>query len=100
MEKAYLKKLWWEIVITIVIFSIVPLLVLGAVGYRQFSASYTAKITENLKTLAENRQGALDLFLEERGAHLVTRAGTHSLDRLKNEDYLNKVFNIIESRSR
>ncbi|OGP71925.1 MAG: two-component sensor histidine kinase [Deltaproteobacteria bacterium RBG_13_58_19] len=100
MEKAYLKKLWWEIVITIVIFSIVPLLVLGAVGYRQFSASYTAKITENLKTLAENRQGALDLFLEERVAQLVTLAGTHSLDRLKNEDYLNKVFNIIESRSR
>ncbi len=100
MEKSYYTKLHWQIIITIITFSVVPLLVLGAVIYQQFSASYTAKIMESLKTLAENRRASLDLFFEERVSQLTTLAGTHSLERLKDEDYLHKVFNIIQTRSR
>jgi two-component system NtrC family sensor kinase len=100
MEKLYYKKLRWQIITTIISFSVLPLLVLGAVIYQQFSASYSAKIMESLKTLAENRRASLDLFFEERVAQLTTLAGTHSLEKLKDEDYLHKVFNIIQTRSR
>jgi two-component system NtrC family sensor kinase len=100
MEKPYLKKLWWEIVLTILCFSVIPLVVLGAVIYHQFSVSLSSKIMESLKTLTENRQGAIDLFFEERVAQLTTLANTHSLERLQNEDYLNKVFNIMQARSK
>lgn len=100
MEKIYYKKLHWNIITTIIAFSMIPLVVLGAVIYQQFSASYTANILESLRTLAENRRASLDLFLEERVAQLTTLAGTHSLEKLKDEDYLHKVFNIIQARSR
>ncbi|MBM4274837.1 MAG: GHKL domain-containing protein [Deltaproteobacteria bacterium] len=100
MQQPYLKKIWWEIVISIIIFSILPLFVLGFFIYHQFSVSYSGKITDSLKTLAENRQGALDLFFEERVAQLTTLAGTQNLEKLKDEGYLNKVFNILQARSR
>jgi two-component system NtrC family sensor kinase len=100
MAKVPYQKLRWEIITAIIGFSVVPLMILGAFIYQEFSSSATAKIQENLKTLAENRRASLDLFLEERVSQLVTLAGTHSLERLRDEDYLNKVFNIIQTRSR
>jgi len=100
MEEKYFKKLWWNIISTTLIFSILPLFVLGVVIYHQFSVSYTAKIMEDMKTLAENRCSSIDLFFDERIGQLVSLANTHSLEKLKDEDYLHKVFNIIQTRSR
>ncbi|MDO9531734.1 MAG: ATP-binding protein, partial [Deltaproteobacteria bacterium] len=79
---------------------VVPLFILGGVIYHQFSVSYTAKIKDNMKTLAENRAGSVDLFLDERISQLTGLANTHSLEQLKDEDYLNKVFSIIQTRSK
>lgn len=100
MEKIHLKKLRWEIVATIIGFSIIPLILLGAVFYHEFSSSYNAKVRESLRTLVENRRGSLDLFLEERVSQLVTLANTHTLQSLSDESYLNRVFNIMQARSR
>jgi two-component system NtrC family sensor kinase len=100
MEEKYYQKLWWDIILTTLGFSVIPLFVLGFVIYYQFSVSYSAKITESLKTLAENRVGAIDLFFDERISQLTTLANTSSLERLRNEDYLNRVFNIIQTRSK
>jgi two-component system NtrC family sensor kinase len=98
VEKKY-RYLWWHITLTNILFSTIPLFILAAALYYHFSISYTAKVMEGIQTLAANRQGALDLFLEERISQLTTLANTNSLDRLTDEDYLNKVFNIIQSRS-
>ncbi|NTW37333.1 MAG: hypothetical protein HGB17_14675 [Syntrophobacteraceae bacterium] len=76
-EKAY-GKLQWKIVATTLSFSLVPLVALGISMYHQFSVSYTAKIMESLRTLAENRRNALDLFLDERISQLNTLAYTHT----------------------
>ncbi len=100
MEEGYYKKLWWEIILTTLGFSVIPLFILGAVIYQQFSASYSAKIMENMKTLAENRSASVDLFFDERIAQLITLAQTNSLEQLRNEEYLHKVFNIIQARSK
>ena len=100
MEENYYQKLWWEIIIATIGFSVIPLFVLGLVIYLQYSESYQAKITESLKTLAENRVGAIDLFFEERISQLTTLANTNPLEKLQEEDYLNRVFNIIQTRSK
>lgn len=100
MEEKYYQKLWWNIILTTLGFSVIPLFFLGFIIYQQYSASYTAKIMESLKTLAENRVGAVDLFFEERLSQLITLANTNSLESLRNEDYLNRVFNIIQTRSK
>ena len=100
MEAQQYRKLWWDIILATVCFSVVPLFILGGVIYHQFSVSYTAKIMENMKTLAENRASSIDLFLEERISQLTGLANTQSLGQLQNEDYLNQVFNIIQTRSK
>ena len=100
MEERQYHKLWWGIILTTLGFSVIPLLILGFVIYQQFSSSYTAKIMENMKTLAENRAASLDLFFEERISQLTSLANTQSLEMLKNEDYLHQVFNIIQARSK
>ena len=100
MEAAHYKKLWWDIILATLSFSVVPLFILGGVIYHQFSVSYTAKIKDNMKTLAENRASSIDLFLEERISQLTGLANTHSVAQLQNEEYLSKVFNIIQTRSR
>jgi two-component system, NtrC family, sensor kinase len=100
MEAQHYKKLWWDIILATLSFSVLPLFILGGVIYHQFSVSYTAKIMENMKTLAENRASSIDLFLEERISQLTGLANTHSLQQLQNEDYLNKVFNVIQTRSK
>jgi two-component system, NtrC family, sensor kinase len=94
------KKLWWDMILATVCFSVVPLFILGGVIYHQFSVSYTAKIMDNMKTLAENRASSIDLFLEERISQLTGLANTNPLQQLQNEEYLNKVFNIIQTRSK
>lgn len=100
LENPEYQKLWWQIIITIITFSVFPLVVLGAVIYSQFSISYNASITEALRTLVDNRRASLDLFLDERVAQLITLSHTHSLERLQDEEYLNRVFNIMQTKSR
>ena len=100
MEERQYKKLGWDIILATLGFSMIPLLILGFVIYQQFSSSYTAKIMEDMKTLAGNRAASIDLFFEERVSQLTSLAHTQSLEMLKNEDYLHRVFNIIQSHSR
>ncbi|MGO9620464.1 MAG: ATP-binding protein [Desulfobaccales bacterium] len=100
MAREYYKKLWWQIILTILAFSVIPLLVLGAVIYYQFSQSYYTKIMEDMKTLAENRSSSIDLFLDERISQLTNLAHTIPLEKLRDEAFLEKVFNIIQARSK
>ncbi len=100
MEREYYKKLWWKIILTILAFSVIPLFILGAVIYHQFSQSYYTKIMEDMKTLAENRSSSIDLFLDERISQLTNLAHTIPLEKLRDEAYLEKVFDIIQARSR
>jgi two-component system NtrC family sensor kinase len=100
MEASHYQKLWWSIILATLGFAVVPLFILGGVIYHQFSVSYTAKIMDNMKTLAENRASSIDLFLEERISQLTALANTQTLQQLQNEDYLNKIFNIIQTRSK
>ena len=100
MEREYHKKLWWQIILTILAFSVIPLLILGAFIYYQFSQSYYTKIMEDMKTLAENRSSSIDLFLDERVSQLSSLAHIIPLDKLRDEAYVEKVFDIIQARSK
>ncbi len=100
MEEQSYKKLRWKIIATTLSFSLIPLFALGLSMYYQFSVSYTAKIYETINNLAENRRNAIDLFLDERVSQLYTLAYTHAFNQLKDEDYLNRVFTLMQTRSK
>lgn len=100
MESKHYATLRLKIVAMTLSFSLVPLFVLGLTIYRQFRQAYTTKVTEAGRTMAQNRRSALELFIDERIAQLVTVANTHSMKQLLDEKYLDKVFNAMQSRSR
>ncbi len=100
MEVREYRKLFWKIFTTTLCFSLVPLLALGFSIYHQFSVSYTAKTMESIRTLTENRRDAIDLFLDERVSQLITLANVNSFAQLSDEEYLNRVFTLVQSRSK
>jgi len=100
MASSHYSALRLKIVIMTLSFSLVPLLIMGITIYYQFSTAYNNKIMEALKTMVQNRRGSLELFFDERISQLTTVAHTHTMEQLKDESYLDKVFNIIQSRSR
>jgi len=93
-------KLHRRIVITTLCFALIPLFVACFGIYYQFSDIYKARTTESLRSRAENRKGSIDLFLDERVSQLGTLVYTQSYEQLKDENYLNQVFSILQLRSR
>ncbi|MHC1729821.1 MAG: ATP-binding protein [Syntrophobacteraceae bacterium] len=94
------KKLHRKIVITTLCFALIPLLVASLGIHFEFAAIYKAKVMESVRTLAENRRNSIDLFLDERVSQLNTLIYTHSFDQLKEEEYLNRVFTLLQLRSK
>ena len=100
MASNHYQRLRIKIIAMTLFFSLIPLFTLGVTIYYQFDTAYTSKIMEALKTLCQNRRNAIELFFDERVAQLITVANTQSLDRLKDEEYLKKVFDTMQSRSK
>ncbi|MCE5335792.1 MAG: two-component sensor histidine kinase [Desulfobacteraceae bacterium] len=94
------SKLHRRIVATTLCFALIPLFVVGVGIYYQFSTIYKARVMEGIRTLAENRRGSIDLFLDERISQLTTLVYTNSFEQLKNEEYLNRVFTLLQTRSK
>ncbi|WP_028318259.1 sensor histidine kinase [Desulfobulbus elongatus] len=98
MERNY-RKLWWQHCLAIIGFSVIPLLFVNFSLYKLFDRIYTEKVMENLRNSAENRRDAIDLFFSERIAQLFTIANTNTFQQLTDEDYLNKIFEIMHAKS-
>lgn len=98
MKRNY-RILWWQHCLAIICFSVIPLVFLNLALYKLFDDIYTEKVTETLRSTAENRRDAIDLFLSERLAQLCTVANTNTFQELTDETYLNKVFDVMHTRS-
>jgi two-component system NtrC family sensor kinase len=98
MERNY-RKLWWQHCLAIICFSVIPLLFVNLSLYTIFDRIYTEKVKETLRSSAENQQESIDLFLNERIAQLYTVAHTNTFQELANEFELNKVFEIMHTKS-
>jgi two-component system, NtrC family, sensor kinase len=100
MDRTDYSRLRRKLIGLTLTFSLVPLLALGYTMYDQFSQSYRAKITKNVQILVENKRSAIELFLEERVAQLRAISQIYTLDQLRNENDLNRLFDIIQTSSR
>lgn len=98
MKRNY-RKLWWQHFLAIICFSVVPLLFVNLSLYVIFDRIYTDKVTESINSAAENRSNAISLFINERIAQLFTIANTNTFEKLTDENYLNRVFNIMHAKS-
>lgn len=69
------RKLWWRRCLAVSLFLRYPLVVVNLALYKLFDDIYTDKVTETLRSTAENRD-AIDLFFNKRVAQLYTVANT------------------------
>lgn len=98
MERNY-RMLWWRHCLTIIGFSVIPLLFINLSLYTLFDRIYTAKVTETLRSSVENRRDAIDLFFNERIAQLFTVANTSTFANLTDEAYLGRLLEIMHTKS-
>ncbi|MGC8659065.1 MAG: cache domain-containing protein, partial [Desulfomonilaceae bacterium] len=96
----YYRKLKRKMMVSILCFSLIPLLVLAGTIYYQFSVAYTGKTIEALRTLARNRCRAVEMFLQERTAQVITLTKTHSIEQLEDQAYLDDLFKVMQSTSK
>ncbi|MBM4328636.1 MAG: two-component sensor histidine kinase [Deltaproteobacteria bacterium] len=99
MTERYYRVLRIKLIIMALCFSLIPLLALGVTIYYLFSAAYSERILGALRTLAQNRARAVELFLDERCSQLVTVAHSHPLSHLSDESHLARIFTVMQSRS-
>ncbi|ADU61142.1 MAG: two-component sensor histidine kinase [Pseudodesulfovibrio sp.] len=96
IDKKY-SGLRWKIIGGTMAFSLIPLFAIGLFVHNDFQSAYHAKITKNLSTMVEDKQRALDMFLNERAAQLRTILYSHSPDSLADKTYLQNLFNATQT---
>lgn len=93
------KKLGWKIFCMAIGFAIVPLTILSLTIYYLFHISYTARILDDLKDMAENKKYTINMFLEERTAQLSLLTTVYKFDELKKREVLEEVFSSLQKKS-
>ena len=99
MEQRKYSKLRRRLVSIMAGFSLVPLAAVSLFLATDFQSTYRQKIENNLQSLAWNNKRAIDMFLEERAAQLMTLAATSTFAQLSDEAYLNEAFRVMQSSS-
>lgn len=99
MKNIGYRGLQWKIMSIIIGFSVIPLLALGYFITHQFTSTYEERIIRQLRTIVENQQRAIDIFLEERIIQLITLLHTHTPEELSDERELSRYFQIMQSQS-
>jgi len=94
------QKLRTKIILMTLLFSIVPLLCLGGSIYHQYRQAYRENVIESLRARVQNRSSHLETFFNERIAQLITVARVQSIENLKDEAFLNTVFQALQSHSK
>ncbi|BDQ34836.1 sensor histidine kinase [Pseudodesulfovibrio portus] len=93
-------RLKWNLVLTTLGLSLVPLFALGYVIHSEFKQAYEEKLTGNLVLTVANKRDAIDMFLNERVTQLQMLADMHTFEQMKDQHHLNTMFKAIHERSR
>ncbi|SNR79992.1 two-component system, NtrC family, sensor kinase [Humidesulfovibrio mexicanus] len=100
IEGSGYTKLRIKMVLTTLGFSLIPLLILGYAIFRQFESAHIGKVVQHLSHLTENKRRTIDLFLNERLSQLMAIAYTHKLQYFLEEGTLERVFTLMQARSK
>ncbi|WP_320170529.1 ATP-binding protein [Maridesulfovibrio sp.] len=100
MKKSSYHQLRWKLTSITLLFSLIPLFLLGFVLHDQFRKSYEEKFTGNLRMTVLNKADAIDMFLEERVVQLQNIANTNTFAELSNQKNLNRIFDAVYSTTK
>lgn len=93
------RRLARRMTLTALMVALIPLYLLGAGIYMYFSSIQEDQIRSELRNLAINRLGAIQLFLDERTSMLEVLAYTNSREELTDSNKLEQVFRLLNRRT-
>ena len=92
----YYRSLLRNIVLTIIIVSMIPMVVVSSTLYLQFRQSYREKVNDHLRELVQKHQQNIDNFLQERLTDIRLMAARNGHDRLKDESFLQRNLDLLQ----
>lgn len=93
------RKLRLKLSSTMLLFSLVPLLVLGFIIHDQFKRAFMGKLKGQMQVIVNNKRSSIDMFLNERISQLKTLAQTHTYTELSRQKVLESVFRTVKANS-
>jgi two-component system, NtrC family, sensor kinase len=99
MKRSLYKNLRLKLITIILVVSIGPLITLGAAIYYQFGKLYRERIEDQVRHLAHSQSNAVDVFLRERTTILAMIVETQPFEKLKDQDNLTRLFQLINQRA-
>ena len=92
----YYRSLLRNILLTIIIVSMIPMVVVSSTLYLQFRQSYREKVNDHLRELVQKHQQNIDKFLQERLTDIRLMAARNGHDRLKDESFLQRTLDLLQ----
>jgi two-component system, NtrC family, sensor kinase len=94
-DKHY-RSLIRNIVLTIMIVSMVPMILVSSTLYLQFRHSYQEKVSDHLRELIQKHKQNIDNYLQERLTDIRLMTSRYGYDRLKEEDLLQHNLDLLK----
>jgi two-component system, NtrC family, sensor kinase len=92
----YYRSLTRNIIGTIIVVSIIPMILVSSTLYLQFRNSYQAKVRDHLRELVQKHRQNIDRFLNERLSDIQTMATVHGYDKLCDQSYLEYLLEVYQ----
>ena len=91
----YYRSLTRNMILTVIVVSLSPLILFSSlIGY-QFHTSYQNKVLDHLQEIVRKHKQNIDSFLNERLANVAMLVRVHSLQRLSNEAFLKEALSLF-----
>jgi len=91
----YYRSLTRNMILTVIVISLSPLILLSSlIGY-QFHTSYQNKVLDHLQEIVRKHKQNIDSFLNERLANVAMLVRVHSLKKLSSEAFLKEALSLF-----
>ena len=97
-DSNYYKSLTRKLILTILLVSLTPMLIIYFVILNQFETSYTEKVNAHLKELVLKNKQEIDSFLQERLSNIKFLASTFGYEKLTDELFLQHQLSELQQK--
>ena len=91
------RSLQRNVVLTILLTSITPTIVVSLFILDEFRTSYEKRVHDHLELLVRKHRKNIDLFLEEKLMDIRLLAGSNSFEALRDQSFLNRKFDEMQN---
>lgn len=95
-SQRYYRSLTRNMVLTIILVSFIPYVIVTAILLQQFHASHREKVIAHLEGLVKKHKQNIDAFLKEKLGNLSFLAKTFSYEELANEEFLKDRLKMLQ----